>query len=124
LILRLDSSNLKKALGIFSNLGYRPRAPVELYDFAEEPIRRQWIQEKGMLVFSLYNPSSPLMTLDLFVEYPLPYEDLMRDSVVKDLDGTPVRVCSIEHLIKMKEKAGRPKDKEDCRILRLIQNGK
>jgi hypothetical protein len=39
------------------------------------------------------------------------YEDLRRDSTVQEVEGFPIRVASIDHLIAMKRAANRPKDK-------------
>ena len=53
-----------------------------------------------------------LCDIDLLGEVPGvgTYEDTFRESVVVDLDGVPVRILSIDGLIKAKETAGRPKD--------------
>jgi len=40
-----------------------------------------------------------------------PYETLRGDSVIGEIGGVQVRVASIDHLIAMKEAAGRTKDK-------------
>lgn len=39
------------------------------------------------------------------------YEDLRRDAAVQEVEGFPIRVASIDHLIAMKRAANRPKDK-------------
>ena len=40
-----------------------------------------------------------------------PYDRLKADAVTIDVRGQPVRIASLDHLIAMKEAAGRPKDK-------------
>jgi len=40
-----------------------------------------------------------------------PYHRLKADAMTIDVRGQPVRVASLDHLIAMKEAAGRPKDK-------------
>ena len=45
------------------------------------------------------------------------YGELNRDTVEGDIDGIPVRVCSLEHLRAMKRAAGRPQDLEDLKRL-------
>lgn len=44
----------------------------------------------------------------------------MRDSVLKDLDGVPIRVASIPHIIAMKQVAGRRQYLDDIKALRQI----
>lgn len=39
------------------------------------------------------------------------YEDLRRDATIEEVEGLPIRVTSIDHLISMKRAANRPKDK-------------
>jgi len=48
----------------------------------------------------------------------LGYEDLVADSIRIDLDGAPIRVASLETLIRLKEHANRPKDRAVLSILR------
>jgi hypothetical protein len=41
------------------------------------------------------------------------YEALAADAVNGELDGIPIRVCGLDHLIAMKRAAGRPRDLDD-----------
>lgn len=45
------------------------------------------------------------------------YAELARDAVDADLDGTVVRVCSLDRLLEMKRAAGRPQDIQDVAML-------
>lgn len=45
------------------------------------------------------------------------YADLLDDAVAVDLDGTVVRVCSLEDLLAMKRASSRPRDHEDVAAL-------
>jgi len=49
--------------------GYVPKVPVQAIEFADASKREQWINEKGMQVFSMYQPGNPLLTIDLFVNF-------------------------------------------------------
>ena len=70
LILDLDEDNARRALSALSGLGYRPRAPVALEEFANPKTRSRWIREKGLTVFSLCSPQHSTTEIDLFVESP------------------------------------------------------
>lgn len=120
LVVDLSDGEAIKAVAALSSLGMVPRAPVEPRDFADPAARRRWIDEKGMRVFSLWDPRAPLREVDLFVESPIAFEDLWARSVEVTLQNRAVRIASIPDLIEMKRLAGRAKDIEDIAALSAI----
>ena len=117
LVLSLEQANLRSALGALRSLGYRPRAPVPMEQFADPAMRRSWIEEKGLTVFSLWSARFPATEIDLFVEEPFPFDAAYARALEADLGFGTVRVASIDDLIDMKQRAGRPKDLEDIAAL-------
>lgn len=122
LVVALDQDNVSLVMEALVGLGYRPRAPVSALDFAKPDVRDDWVQNKGMMVFSLWNPAMPLTEVDLFVEEPFPFEEAFARAAIKDLGDVVVRTASIDDLIALKSVAGRPKDLEDVRILSQIRD--
>lgn len=120
LIVNLEPAEARKAIGALLGLGFRPRAPVDPFAFADPAARATWIEEKGMRVFSLWDPANPMRELDLFVEHPLPFEELWARSEVISLAATTVRVASIADLVALKRIAGRPQDLSDIAALEEI----
>ncbi|MEO6120686.1 MAG: hypothetical protein ABIW46_06210, partial [Acidimicrobiales bacterium] len=50
------------------------------------------------------------------------YEELAANAVEMDLGvGTPVRVCALDDLIRMKRAAGRPKDRIELEVLTAVR---
>lgn len=117
--LRVDEAS--KTISVLTAAGFKPKVPVQAMEFADAAKREQWIREKGMQVFSLYHPDNIGMTVDLFVQQPIPYQELLQRSVVMNLDSINVRVCSIDDLIVMKQLAGRAKDLADIEQLTKIK---
>ena len=124
LVVDLAPEAARRTIAALLAVGLRPLAPVDASEFAESSKRRQWIDEKGMRVFSLFDPEQPLRTVDLFVESPLDFEELWRDSEIVQLRSTAIHVASIPHLIQMKELAGRRQDRYDVEKLKEIQRQK
>jgi hypothetical protein len=120
LVLSLDTANVRAALAALSELGYTPRAPVPAEDLSDPRKRADWIQNKGMIVFSLASPVHPATEVDLFVEEPFPFEAAYRRATWADLGDARVAVASISDLVEMKRRAGRPRDLEDVRHLEEI----
>jgi predicted nucleotidyltransferase len=121
LVVDLQVAEASKVISVLTAEGFKPKIPVQAMEFADEQKRKQWIDEKGMQVFSMYHPARIGMTVDLFVEQPIPYQEMFQRSVVMDLDGIKVRVCSIDDLIAMKQLAGRHKDLADIEQLTKIK---
>lgn len=49
------------------------------------------------------------------------FEDLEKQARDVDIEGLAVRVCSLEHLLKMKRASDRPRDHEDVEALEVAQ---
>ena len=121
LAIGLAPDNAHRGMQALSAIGLRPRLPVAIEDFADPHKRAQWAQ-RNMLVLPLWDPNNPLRSVDVFIGEPIAFDHLLRDAVRKDLDGTSVLVASIDHLIEMKEGAGRSRDLEDIEQLRRIRD--
>ena len=117
LVVDLAPDEARKAMIVLGGLGLRPRAPVDPLAFADANVRESWIRDKGMRVFSLWDPANPMREVDLFVEHPIPFPDLWERSETLSLATTSVRVASIPDLIRLKLLAGRPQDLTDIEAL-------
>lgn len=119
LVVDLAPEHAAKAVEALLTLGLRAQPPVDPRKFADPAMREKWRQESGMVVLSFWDPENRRPTVDLFADYPLDFALLFRDAVLMPLNGTVVRVASVEHLISIKQATGRPKDLEDA--ARLIK---
>jgi hypothetical protein len=73
-----------------------------------------------MVVFSMYSDGNPVV-VDLFVCAPMDFEGLWQRGEVRDVEGGPVRVGSLDDLIHLERDAGRPQDLADVAELEAIQ---
>jgi hypothetical protein len=124
LVVDLEPAAAELAIDTLTAMGLRPRVPVNPKAFADPVQRGKWIQERGMMVFNLYDPSDPLRSVDLFVESSIPFEELWSRAELIELPAGHVRVASIDDLIRMKETAGRPQDSADIEALEALRNGR
>lgn len=100
--------------------------PAEIGDFKpdEMPVpfsRDGLIEGGGNWVLNTAFGRLDLMPYVEDTEGELPYEELRDDAVRVDLDeiGHPIWVASVEHLIGMKQRAGRDQDRVDITALRM-----
>lgn len=121
LVIDLAPAAARAAVSALTAIGLRPRLPVDALDFADADVRQVWIDERGLEVFTFNDPEDPLRQVDVFATSPVPWDNLLADAVVVGIGDRRVRVASIDHLVAMKELAGRPQDRADVQALRDLQ---
>lgn len=64
LVIDLDKENVLRFIRAAEAMGLVPKAPVALEDLADTSRRNKWREDKGMLVFSLYDPKNPYFLVE------------------------------------------------------------
>ncbi len=104
--------------------GFRPQVPVAPEQFADSTVREAWHREKHMRAFSLVDPTNPMRVVDLLLKPEVPFEELLARSQEVMLDKIKVRIASLDDLILLKRRAGRPQDLADVAQLEAIRQQK
>ncbi len=120
-ILDFNRDNLQRAADVLEKSGYLPRIPAQLVDLSEEETRRDWFERRNMLVFSFWTDQHAMTIIDIFIEHPLNFEEMMSRAVASELpSGEKAIYASLQDLLLMKRSAGRPQDLADIAELSLI----
>lgn len=117
LVVFLKKNNVLKFTRIMKKLGYIPKIPVNADDFADAKTREKWIKNKNMVVFSYRHKQNIMDVIDVFVNHPFPFEEMWKEGKCIKLSNQMIRVVGLKHLMKMKQRASRPKDDMDLRYL-------
>lgn len=120
LVIDLEPANVRRAVDALTARGLRPLLPVDATDFADESLRREWIETRNLEVFSMRDERNPLLTVDLFAREPIPFGELWLRADLVTLAGRPIHVACINDLIQMKRAAARPQDAIDIERLEEI----
>lgn len=121
LVVQLQPDNALRAMRALAGLGYKPLVPVSAPDFADPRTREGWIRDKRMIVFQLHSERHRDTRIDVFVAEPFDFDREYDLALVGNLSGgLQLRFVRLETLIRMKEAAGREKDKEDVRQLKRL----
>lgn len=99
---------------------YRVKQPIDPAKIADEKIRKDWIVNKRMKTFNFYKVNE-LKEIDIIIESPVSFEKAQKNIRHVKIDSLTLPVISINHLIKMKKKAGRPIEKLDIYNLNKIK---
>jgi hypothetical protein len=122
IVLAMDKQNLVETVAALTALSYRPRAPVAFEQFIDPDQRSQWIDQKGMVVFSLFSTDHPATEIDLFIDSPLTFDDAYSRAIYMEVEpGVAAAFVSIDDLIALKSISGRPRDLDDIARLRMLK---
>jgi hypothetical protein len=113
--------NILRAVEALTGLGYRPRAPVDPASLADAEIRRQWIRDKNLMVFSMWSPAHLDLEVDLFVEEPFDFEQVYSRALRVPLERIEITVVTLDDLIALKKTSGRPLDRQDAAALESLR---
>ena len=122
LIIRLTPGNVSAAAGALKLIGWNPRVPVDPRLLADKAVRKQWVEEKGMVVFSFVDSKPPFTIVDIFIEEPIDFDQLLSRVKNVDLGGLGAPVCSLDDLLQLKKDAGRPLDLIDIEHLEQLRD--
>jgi hypothetical protein len=116
----LDPDSWSKTIDYLWGLGARPRIPEPLGAIRDPEKVAAWIDEKGMLALNMRSPDGSV-EVDFLVSESKNFAQLNRHAVKVAYGGHIFPVASIDDLIEMKRKAGRPQDLIDIRSLEEIR---
>ncbi|MBI1756880.1 MAG: hypothetical protein HYR64_07225 [Fimbriimonas ginsengisoli] len=117
MIVHLEERNCRAAIETLTQLGFRPRAPVDPFDFADRSKREEWIRDKGLTVFSFYGTTGLPIEVDIFVTEPLDFDELWERREDRLIEGVTIHLIDKASLIKLKSMSARPQDLEDIKAL-------
>ena len=116
----LAPDSWRAAVDLLWSLGARPRIPESLDRIRDVEQVRRWRSEKNMLALNFRSPDGAA-EVDLLVAESDGFEPLRQRAVEVTVDERTFSVASIDDLIEMKQRSGRPQDRLDIMELRNIQ---
>lgn len=120
LIVNMENDNLSRFVSAMKYLGYKPRVPVKAEEFIDPEKREIRKKEKGMQVFSFYDPKKSMSLVDVFVDEPIEYQKLESEKISVKAGDIQIPVVSKRHLIQLKKISGRPQDLADIKALKEV----
>ena len=115
IVVRLDQKSFSKTEAVLKSLGLESQLPVgaaQIFKFREE-----YISNRNLIAWKFVNPKLPSECVDIIITENL--SDLRRVKI--EYKKILLKVISVDDLIKMKSKAGRPQDQADVKALEKVQ---
>lgn len=120
IMLLMSDKNISRYIELIKEMGFTSRIPVALEEFANKQKRREWIEEKSMKVFSVFNPANMMEGIDVMIMEYIKFDEAYDRRKIIRTGGVEVPLISIPDLIALKKKAGRGRDLIDVSALKEI----
>ncbi len=111
LVIKFTLSNLKKVEKVLHGMGMISKLPIDAVSVFK--FRDEYIQNRNLLAWNFYNEKNPTEQVDILINCDI--GDFKSEKF--RVGNMEFRVITKEDLIKMKKKAGRPKDLLDIEEL-------
>lgn len=118
-LLDLSPENVGAFVAVMVEQGLSPRAPVDALGLADPATRAAWVSEKHLKAFSFADSHGGIV--DVLLVAPLDYDAAAADAEEITVRSATVKLASIPALIRLKEAAGREKDRSDIQALLVAQ---
>lgn len=118
----IGAGHIQQAFRALDGIGYRPTEAIDADIFARSEHRKNLRQDNGIQVLNFQSETFASTPLGVPMYQPFDFEReyyaAMRTEI---LPGLEVRFLSIPALIRMKQSAGCPRDRDDIQHLRWLQ---
>ena len=122
IMVELTEANLQTFVKTVVALGYRPRVPVEAADLLNPAKRREWRENKSMVMFTWIHSARPYEEIDVFLDNPIAFESAYANRKDLPIENFTIPLASVPDLITLKQISGREQDRSDIEALRQIQH--
>jgi hypothetical protein len=120
LVLALDDTNVDAFIACANELDLKPQAPVPLDSLKDAAQRRSWVEHKHLIAFGLSGtPGTP--TVDVLLKHSLDVDAALGRAVIRDVDGIPVPLASVDDMVALKQNTGRRQDEDDIEHLQRLR---
>lgn len=119
----MDEENLEVLIQALKELELSPRIPEPLENLKDKDTRKRWVEEKNAVVYTVMS-NNGMIQIDIFLAYPISFQNLKNKADVFKIDGVQFYVSSKKDLIYAKQQVHpqRKKDIEDIASLEELLN--
>lgn len=120
-VVELESERLRPLLESLKQADLMHSSGDDIAQFADASYRENLIDGGKRWLYSLRDVQAPTFSLDFFLQYSCPFEELYTSSEEREAQGHKFVIASKQHLIDMKRAAGRGQDRVDIEIIEYIE---
>ncbi len=116
-VLSLTQHDYELAEKTLAKIGLQSRLPIRAQDVIK--MRKEYIKERNLIAWSFVDYKNPSRQVDILITQDIKDMDIKKIAVA----GRKISVASLEELLRMKTKAGRPQDLIDIENIKAKIKG-
>lgn len=117
ILVDFEEGNINNFLTAMKVHSYTGLLPFSLQVLVDSNSRQKMISENNLIAYSFFNSRNNVLSLDVLVNSPLPFDVMWERKETRTIGQTQVYIVSIEDLIFMKNASGRTQDIQDIQLL-------
>lgn len=121
ILVEMSDDNLRKIVAILRKAGYHVKQPVDPVLIADKDKRDDWIKNKNMKAFNFYKDEDTYEEVDILIDSPVSFKDAYKRALDVSEKSLSFKVISPKDFVKMKRAAGRDKDLDDIKKLKMVR---
>ena len=121
LLISFDKGNVERLMNVLKELDYQTRVPVNPMLLSDPRMRKIWIEEKNMQVFSLFHKHHNFKVVDIIISTPISYEQAEANRTTVEVQDIEIHLIGMDELIQMKKISGREQDLSDIRAIEKLK---
>lgn len=124
IVIATDTATLLACSRAMASLQLVARLPLRLEDLSDPAERDRLERERNLIALTFTDSANPLREVDVLIGPSAEPDRVARGALTVDAGAFRVRIASLDDLISMKRRAGRPQDLADLAHLERIARGR
>ncbi len=120
IIVPFEQGSIERICSTLESHHFIPFGSVTREQF-QNPSERENLIEKGHWFYTFVDEQAPTFRIDLFLQHPIPFVELRDEAMDVSFHEGGTKVCSFDHLMKLKRLADRGQDKVDVENLEIVE---
>jgi hypothetical protein len=123
IVVPMDEASLVACRGALQQLGLRSRLPIVLESLSSSDERLRLERERNLIAVTFTDSDNPLREVDVLVGPSVDPDGIVARRVARSAGDYSVWIASVDDLLRMKRRAGRPQDLADVAHLERVREG-
>jgi hypothetical protein len=123
IVVAMDEASLVACRVALTQLGLQCGLPIALESLSSDDERRRLERERNLIAITFTDSNNPLREVDVLIAPSVDPDGIVARRIARSAGEYSVWLASVDDLLRMKRRAGRPQDLADVAHLERLREG-